>query len=648
MSRTGTAQVIHEACGARVEQVDLTGLAEAEAREAKARELASAEAERPFDLEQGPLLRVTLLRLSEREHVLLMTMHHIVSDGWSMNVLTAEFAALYEGYVGGQVGELRPLPIQYTDYAVWQRGWLEAGEREKQLAYWKGYLGEEHGVLELPMDRPRPREQSYRGSRVDFAVGEELTARLRALGQAQGATLFMVLLAAFKVLLYRYTGERDLRVGVPTANRGRVETEGLVGLFVNTQVLRTRVDGRQRFTEVLKQVREGALGAQAHQDLPFEQLVEALSPERSLSHNPLFQVMYNHQKRAMGTLGRLRELQIETFERERSSTQFDLSLSTEEENGAVAGAFGYATDLFDAATIARLSEHSQALLEEVARAPEREIGAIALLSQGDLARVATWNATTRDRERSLLVPQRIQRQAEARPDACALLYETATLSYGALDRRANQLAQRLVKLGVGPDVLVGISIERSLDLLVGLLGIMKAGGAYVPLDPDYPRERLAYMMADADLRVLVTTSRVRDLLGVGEQVRCVCLDSEDLSEEGTTPPAVNLAPEHLAYMIYTSGSTGRPKGAGNTHAGLRNRLEWMEAEYEIGAGDTVLQKTPLSFDVSVWELFWPLMVGARLAIAAPGDQRDPGRLLELIRTHGVTTLHFVPPCSMRS
>ncbi len=342
------------------------------------------------------------------------------------------------------------------------------------------------------------------------------------------------------------------------------------------------------------------LGAQAHQDLPFEQLVEALSLERSLSHNPLFQVMYTHQERQVGGVAGLRGLRIEAFEREHRSTQLDLSLSTEEDGGALTAAFEYATDLFDAATIARLSEHFQALLEEVVRAPERTVGALELLSHGELARVAAWNATAQRGESPLLVVHRIQRRAEIAPEACALRYEGAVLSYGALERRSNQLAQRLVKLGVGPDMLVGISVERSLDLVIGLLGIMKAGGAYVPLDPEYPPERLAYMMADAALRVLVTTTGVRDLLGPGEQVRCVCLGEEDLSGEPETAPAVTIEPEHLAYMIYTSGSTGRPKGAGNTHAGLRNRLEWMEAEYGLGAGDTVLQKTPMSFDVSVW------------------------------------------------
>ncbi len=308
-------QVIHASVAVGVDQVDLRGTPGKEAREAEARALAAAETERPFDLETGPLLRVTLVRLGESEHVLLMTMHHIVSDGWSMNVVIEEIATLYEAFSEGREGDLRALPIQYADYAAWQRSRPATEEQARQLAYWKETLGDEHNALELPTDRPRPAEQTYRGGRESFEVSAEVTARLRALGQAQGATVFMVLLAAFEVLLYRYTGERDLRVGVPTANRSQVETAGLVGLFVNTQVLRTRVDGQQRFTEVLKQVREGVLGAQAHQDLPFEQLVEALAPERSLSHHPLFQVMVNHQKRRLGALRRLRGLEVEEFDR---------------------------------------------------------------------------------------------------------------------------------------------------------------------------------------------------------------------------------------------------------------------------------------------------------------------------------------------
>ncbi len=477
---------------------------------------------------------------------------------------------------------------------------------------------------------------------MDFAVGEELTARLRSLGQAQGATLFMVLLAAFKVLLYRYTGERDLRIGVPTANRGRVETEGLVGLFVNTQVLRTRVDGRQRFTEVLKQVREGALGAQAHQDLPFEQLVEALSPERSLSHNPLFQVMYNHQRRAMGALGRLRELQIETFERESRSTQFDLTLDTQEDDhGALIGALGYATDLFDATTIERMSERFQRVLEEIVKNPDQRVGDIGLLTEHEAAQVAAWMRIERRYEREIPAQEWIRRRAEERPEACAVVCGEQRLSYGELEQRANRVAHELVKRGVGPEKLVGISVSRSVEMVVGMLGIWKAGGAYVPLDPVYPSERLAYMMADAAVEVVVTDARARAALAVPAGVATLCLEELSAEAKSSSPVAVPVCSEHLAYMIYTSGSTGRPKGVEVTHGSLSMHCQAVADVYGVIAEDRAMHFASLSFDAAVEQWVVPLIRGARLVIMDAAQWSAERAYEELIR-YEITWLDVIP------
>ncbi|HBO3265729.1 TPA: non-ribosomal peptide synthase/polyketide synthase [Pseudomonas aeruginosa] len=623
---------------------DCSGLPEAE-QEARLREEAQRESLQPFDLGEGPLLRVRLIRLGEERHVLLLTLHHIVSDGWSMNVLIEEFSRFYSAYATGAEPGLSALPIQYADYALWQRSWLEAGEQERQLEYWRGKLGERHPVLELPTDHPRPAVPSYRGSRYEFSIEPALAEALRGTARRQGLTLFMLLLGGFNILLQRYSGQTDLRVGVPIANRNRAEVEGLIGLFVNTQVLRSVFDGRTSVATLLAGLKDTVLGAQAHQDLPFERLVEAFKVERSLSHSPLFQVMYNHQPLVadIEALDSVAGLSFGQLYWKSRTTQFDLSLDTYEKGGRLYAALTYATDLFEARTVERMARHWQNLLRGMLENPQASVDSLPMLDAEERYQLLEgWNATAAEYPLQRGVHRLFEEQVERTPTAPALAFGEERLDYAELNRRANRLAHALIERGVGADRLVGVAMERSIEMVVALMAILKAGGAYVPVDPEYPEERQAYMLEDSGVELLLSQSHLK--LPLAQGVQRIDLDRgapwfEDYSEAN---PDIHLDGENLAYVIYTSGSTGKPKGAGNRHSALSNRLCWMQQAYGLGVGDTVLQKTPFSFDVSVWEFFWPLMSGARLVVAAPGDHRDPAKLVALINREGVDTLHFVP------
>ncbi|WP_426134158.1 non-ribosomal peptide synthase/polyketide synthase [Pseudomonas sp. PWP3-1b2] len=628
-----------------IERLDISALAPAE-REQAVNEAATRQSLLPFDLEHGPLLRLQLLTLGDQEHVLLLTLHHIVSDGWSMNVLIDEFIRFYDAHERNDAPQLPALPIQYSDYALWQRRWLEAGEQARQLEYWQARLGDEHPVLELPTDRPRPARPSYQGTRHNFAIDPGLAAQLRTCAQQHNVTLFMLLLGAFNVLLHRYTGQGDIRIGVPIANRNRSEVEGLIGFFVNTQVLRTELTGQTRVAELLQGIKEHALGAQAHQELPFERLVEALKVERSLSHTPLFQVMYNHQPVVadIACVSTASGLELALVEWQGRTTQFDLTLDTYEKSGTLHAALTYANDLFEATSIERMARHWISLLQAMVADGEQRVGELPMLAADEQhLLVRDWNSTAQAYPTECAIHQLIEDQVQRTPDAPALVFGATTLSYARLDARANQLAHALREKGVGPDVLVGICIERSIEMVVGLLAILKAGGAYVPLDPEYPEDRLAYMIEDSGIQLLLTQQSLQALLPT-EGIQVIALDQphDGLDTYSTQSPAVDVHALNLAYVIYTSGSTGKPKGAGNSHRALVNRLCWMQQAYGLQARDAVLQKTPFSFDVSVWEFFWPLMTGARLVVAAPGEHREPARLIETINRHAITTLHFVP------
>ncbi|MDH4582498.1 amino acid adenylation domain-containing protein, partial [Pseudomonas sp. BN415] len=613
--------------------------------EADLRRAMEAAAQHAFDLHQGPLLQVKLVRLGEQRHALLLALHHIISDGWSMQILLGELAELYAAQVEGRSPQLAALPVQYADYALWQRNWLEAGEGERQLAYWRQALGERPPILELPADRARPAEMSFRGASLGFELDAVLAARLKAVAAANGASLFMLLLAAFKALLHRYTSQGELLVGVPVANRQRQEVQGLIGFFVNTQVLRTEVQGRLPFRALLDAVKRAAVEAQDCQDLPFEELVDALGVERSLSRNPLFQVMFNHEQRGSAELAGLPGLQARLEVAPARVAKFDLSLDTEEDvSGQLRGAFTYATDLFDAPRIERLRGHFLRLLADCAERPDASIGELALLDENEQRQVVEgWNATATEYPGPRCMHALIEDQVAASPDATALIAGESRLSYAELNAAANRLAHYLRSRGVGPDRLVGIFAERSVEMVVGLLAVLKAGGAYVPLDPDYPDQRLAYMLEDSGARLLLTQEHLRARLPEGgPEVLCLDRDAARFAAEPLDNPVLLNHPDQLAYCIYTSGTTGRPKGAGNSHAALCNRVQWMQAAFGLDSRDRVLQKTPFGFDVSVWEFFWPLMTGATLVMAAPGAHRDPARLKAIIAGQGISVLHFVP------
>ncbi len=600
---------------------------------------------RPFDLVQGPLLRISLLRLAPQDHVLVLVQHHIISDGGSMQVLVEEVVQAYTAFTQGREIDMPGLPIQYADYALWQRSWMEAGEKDRQLEYWRDLLGGDQPVLEIPLDRPRPAVQSFRGASLDLVLDGALAAGVKALAQREGATSFMLLLASFQALLYRYSGQQDVRVGVPTANRNRVETQRLIGFFVNTQVLKADIDAHTSVLALLRQARQRVLQAQAHQDLPFEQLVEALRPERSLSYSPLFQVMFNHQNQGAGRASAAQQgsLVLEGLDWESRTAQFDLSLNVSEDASSIHASFGYATDLFEAATIERMAHHWQRLLTAMIATPEALIDSLPMLDAQERAQIVDdWNATATDYPLEHAVHKCFEAHAARAPHTPALAFGAEQLTYAALNGRANRLAHALIERGVGPDSLVGVAMERSVEMVVALMAILKAGGAYVPVDPDYPAERQAYMLEDSAVSLVLSQSHLS--LSSADSVLRIDLDhdSDWLQAYSEVNPDVAVSGENLAYVIYTSGSTGKPKGAGNSHAALANRLYWMQDAYALGAGDTVLQKTPFSFDVSVWEFFWPLISGARLVMAAPGDHRDPAKLVELITREAVTTLHFVP------
>ncbi|MFF5866012.1 condensation domain-containing protein, partial [Pseudomonas sp. NPDC012596] len=497
-------QVVDDASGAVPLSID-TSPVFAHLRDRHIQTLVETELRTPFDLANEPLWRVRLVGLAEDDFVLLMTLHHAISDGWSMGVVVDELLACYSAAAQGQATGLAALSIQYHDYARWQREWMESGELQRQLDYWTTTLGELPPVLALPTDHPRPQHQSLRGARLALPLPPMLSEALHALAQRQGATVFMLLLASFAVVLQRCSGQHDLRIGVPNANRNRSETERLVGLFVNTQVLRLQVDDSLPFAQWLHQVEQTVNDAQAHSELPFEQLVEALQPERSLGHNPLFQVMHNHQVSKGQTLkASLGGLQIEGLPLEAQTAQLDLTLETQDTPDGLCASLVYATDLFKPQTVANLGRHWLNLLQSIVCAPETRIGELPMLDNDERVLLEQFNATTTPYDLTQTVHGLFEQQVQANPDAPALLFGEQQLSYAELNARANRLAHRLIAAGVGEDVLVGVAAERSLELVVGLLAVLKAGGAYVPLDPDYPAERLAYLFEDSGVSLLLT------------------------------------------------------------------------------------------------------------------------------------------------
>jgi amino acid adenylation domain-containing protein len=625
--------------------IDLSHYEEVE-REVQVRLHESEEARGKFDLRVGPLIRGRLLRVQAEEHVLLITTHHIVSDGWSWGVLFGELAELYRAYWEGRGDPLEPLPIQYADYAQWQREWLQGEELDKQLSYWRAHLEGAAPQLELPTDRPRPAVQSYRGENVGVVLDAQLTAKLRAFAQRHELTLFMILHGVLSILLSRLSGQEDVVIGTPIAGRRRPELEGLIGFFVNTLVLRVGVRGDLRMEEFLKQVKEVTLGAYDHQDVPFEQLVEALQPQRSLSRNPLFQVSFALQNAPKSDL-RLPALTVSPEGGGDNPAIFDLFLSLEERGDEIVGSVNYAADLLDRETVERWMTCFTVLLRGMTDGVQSRIGDLPMMPESERYQVIElFNATQVAYPQEKLIHELFEEQVERTPEAVAVVYEGQSLTYAELNGRANQLARYLRENGVGPDQLVGICVERSLETVVGLLGILKAGGAYVPLDPNYPTERLTYVLNDAAPRVLLTQERLRERLP-NTAAAVIALDNEwnEIAKKSTSSLDLResgLGSHHLAYVIYTSGSTGKPKGVMVQHAGVVNFLISMQQNPGVGATDRVLAVTTVSFDIAGLEIYLPLISGAQLVVASREAASDARLLMSMIEEYDVTVLQATP------
>ncbi len=636
-------QIVHPETKLKVSFIDLRGFSPSE-RDTEMRRLAAEEAERPFDLARAPLIRVCLLQLDNISHVALTALHHIISDGWSIGAFYREVAALYQAFARSEAISLPELPIQYPDYAVWQRGYLSGEVLEPQLAYWKSRLTGAAPLLELPTDRPRPALQSFKGARLSRVVDKALLDAVKTVGQVDRATLFMTLLAAFSVLLSRYCRSDDIVIGSPIAGRTRTETEHLIGFFVNTLALRTDLSGDPSFRELLARVREIALSAYAHQDLPFEKLVEELKPERSLSYSPLFQVMFALQNTTQAPL-RLPGLEVKRLDLGRETSKFDLSLAAIEASEGLKLSFEYNSDLFDSATIVRMMGHFETLLKSVVKNPEQKISRLALLTQPEhRVLIHGWNQTRIDYPGGQTIVQIFETQAALGPDRIAVEFRSPgarQLSYRELIGRANQLAHHLIGLGVGPGVLVGICVERSLEMIVGLLGILKAGGAYVPLDPGYPSERLGFMLSDSALPVVVA-QRGLGLPAHGAKLVWLDSDRRSIATQPDNNPVDRANADSLAYVIYTSGSTGKPKGVCIAHSALTNLLHAMRDHTAITEEDSLLAVTTLSFDIAALELYLPLIAGARLVLASRETAADGEALSNCLADRRITLMQATP------
>ncbi|GCE05927.1 non-ribosomal peptide synthetase [Dictyobacter aurantiacus] len=617
-----------------------------------------AESNQPIDLTTGPVLRVRLYQRSETDYVLALVAHHIAVDFWALDIFVDELFLLYAAEQAGTPAPLGAVGPQHNEYVQWQQDMLKSPEGEEHWRYWQQTLQGDLPVLNLPLDYARPPVQTYPGASHSFALPATLTGRLRALAGSEKVTLFTLMLTAFQALLYRYTSQEDIIVGTPALGRTRSEWERVVDYLANPILVRANLSDNPTFKELLGQTRQGVLQGLEHQDYPFPLLVERLQPKRDPSYSPLYQTLFiwdrprtrspqDLERLGQGTLARQVEqtgLTFEPFAYGQQGAPFDLTLTVFEVDGALSADFRYNTDLFEPTTIARMEQHFQTLLQGIVEQPDQPLLQLPLLTKAERQRMLVeWNATAQPYPDQTTLQQLIEAQVERTPEAVALVFEGQSKSYRELNYAANHLAYRLQQLGVRPDVLVGVSMERSFEMVVALLAILKAGGAYVPLDPSYPAERLTYMLEDAQVPVLLTQTHLKERLP-STQAQVISLDAgwNSAQIEEIANPTSQAGAENLAYMIYTSGSTGKPKGVMNTHRGICNRLHWMQQTYQLTSQDRVLQKTPFSFDVSVWEFFWPLLTGAGLVIARPGGHQDPAYLARLIGEQRVTTLHFVP------
>ncbi|PMB24627.1 non-ribosomal peptide synthetase [Fischerella thermalis] len=611
--------------------------------EEKVKQLVAKEAKKPFNLAKGLLVRATLLRLSEEEHILLVTMHHIITDGWSCGVFLRELSTLYAAFSTNQPSPLSELPIQYADFAVWQRDRIQGKILTTQLNYWKQQLKGELPVLQLPTDRPRPTVTTFAGAKEYFTFSTTLTNALRQLSQREDATLFMSLLAAFNVLLYRYTDQEDILIGSPIANRNRAELEGMLGLFVNTLVLRNNLSGNPSFRELLHRVREMTLDAYAHQDLPFEMLVEELQPERDLSRNPLYEVMFVLQN-TPSSVEEVSGLTLHTLDFDSGTAQLDIFLSMSESEERLTGCLEYNTDIFDSATITQFINNFQTLLENIVANPEQRLSELSLLTASEQEQLLfKFNQTRTDYPQDTSLHQLFEQQVKLTPDSLALISEFEKVTYRQLNHRVNQLAHYLQKQGVTKETLVALCLERDLDMVVGILAILKAGGAYIPLDPSYPVERLNFMLWDSQASLLITKQEILEKLSLST-AQTVCLDihKDEIAQESSENPINISSSDNLAYIIYTSGSTGTPKGVLGTHRGTVNGLHWLWKTYPFTQTEVCCQKTAISFVDSIWEIFAPLLRGIPTVIISNATILDPQLFIETLVRHKVTRIILVP------
>jgi amino acid adenylation domain-containing protein len=640
-------QVVLSDVDVQVPILNLADLPESE-REREALRIASAEGKKPFDLTRGPLLRTALLQVSRDQYILVLAMHHIITDGWSISILFRELAHCYEAYASGREPKLPELPIQYVEYAQWQREYISGEVLAKQVEYWKNKLAGAQTILDLPTDRPRPTTHSWHGATEELIFESQVRAALKEFAQTEGATLFMVSMAAFQALLWRYTSQDSILVGTPTAARSQIEIENLVGFFVNTLVFRADFTPDMTFRDLVRQVRACALEAYGHQDVPFEKLVEELVPQRSMNTSPLFQVMFTFQnipKQVFEISGlKMKELEFET-----GIAKFDLAVEAfeDDEDNEFHCRFEYNTDLFEKQTILRELGHFRNLVNAVLKNPDEPVARIALMDDSEREQtVVQWNNTATDYPRDLHIHSAFERQAARTPDATALVFQGKKFPYWRINEDANRLAHYLIKKGVGPGNLVGVSVERSPELTVALLGVLKTGAAYVPLDPSYPLQRLASTLEDTRAEcVLSNNGNGKKLPDTVRNLIMLDAEAELIRNESPLNPVMNimgLSRVERAYVLYTSGSSGKPKGVEGTHRGAMNRMRWMWERYPFAAGEVCCQKTNVGFVDSVWEIFGPLLAGVPSVILPQEAVLDPEELLQILAEQQVTRIVLVP------
>ena len=635
-------QVIAEEVDFALPVVDLTKLSR-EDQEAQVKFWIDKDVKHQFDLEKGPLFFARLLKLSDTEHVFIFMMHHIVVDGTSLEFFADELKTLYTAFSAGQPSPLEELPLQYADFVIWQREWAEGKGMQRQLDYWKDKLGGHVPVLELPTDHPRPTVQQNHGSWEWIHLPESLINDLKQYSRDAGVSLFMTMLTGFKVLMSRYSRQEDICIGSPTANRNQPELERLIAFFVNPVVIRSDLSGDPTFVDLLAQVRKNAMGAFGNQDVPFDRLVEELSPTRDLSHHPLFQVSFTLQMEPL--VIELDGISAEPIEFDNGAAKFDLLAELWEANGGVSGRFEYDTDLFDVTTIRRMISHYQAILESVVANPQARISELEILTPEERVQLLeNWNETSLAYPKDKCIHQLFEEQVERTPDAIALVCQGEQLTFQELNNKANQLAHHLQSLGIKPNQFVGHCVERSLDMMIGLIGIHKAGGAYLPMDPAYPSSRLAYMLEDTQASIVVTQKKLVESLPEENRDMVVLLDTEwdKIAQHSTENPDSGVQSDNLAYVIHTSGSTGKPKGVQIPHRNAVNFLFSMQEWPGLTDQDTLLAVTTLSFDISVFDIFLPIIVGAKMIIATGDDVGDGEALASLIDAHDVNVMSVTP------